>query len=47
MLDLIEKRRVFMKQGVAWVPMREQASLVVAEFASRLTKDLEVGHTDP
>jgi DNA primase large subunit len=41
-LDLIEKRKVFMKAGTAWVPMREQASLIVAEFSNRLMKDLEV-----
>ncbi|CAO1614657.1 unnamed protein product [Sympodiomycopsis kandeliae] len=39
-LDLVEKRRVFLRGGVAWVPMREQASLVHAEFTSRLNKDL-------
>lgn len=40
--DLVEKRRVFLKAGTAWVPLREQASLVLAEFQSRLSKDLEV-----
>lgn len=39
-LDLVEKRRVYLRGGVAWVPMREQASLVYAEFTSRLNKDL-------
>lgn len=39
-LDLVEKRRVFLRGGTAWVPMREQASLVYAEFTSRLNKDL-------
>lgn len=42
MLDLVEKRRVFMTKGTAWVPMRDQASLILAEFSSRLAKDLEV-----
>lgn len=42
-LDLVEKRRVFLQGGVAWVPMREQASLVYAEFNNRLSKELEVG----
>lgn len=41
-LDLVEKRRIFLKGGIAWVPMRDQASLIVAEFSSRLAKDLEV-----
>lgn len=41
-LDLVEKRRVYLHKGTAWVPMREQASLVVAEFSNRLAKDLEV-----
>jgi hypothetical protein len=32
-----------MKAGIAWVPMRDQSSLILAEFSSRLAKDLEVG----
>lgn len=40
--DLIEGRRVFLKQGKAFVPGREQSSMVVAEFSSRLEKQLEV-----
>lgn len=40
--DLVEKRRVFMHAGQAWVPMKEQSSLVLAEFQSRLYKDLEL-----
>jgi DNA primase large subunit len=40
-LDLVEKRKVFLRGGVAWVPMREQASLVFAEFSNRLNKELE------
>lgn len=39
--DLVEKRRVFLRRGVAWVPMREQSSLILAEFSNRLNKDLE------
>lgn len=39
--DLVEKRRVFLKAGTAWVPMREQSSLVLAEFSNRLNKELE------
>ncbi|KAK2603816.1 DNA primase subunit pri2 [Conoideocrella luteorostrata] len=40
--DLIEGRRVFLKQGKAFVPGREQSSMVVAEFSSRLEKQLEL-----
>lgn len=40
--ELVEKRRVFLSGGTAWVPMREQVTLVVAEFQSRLSRDLEV-----
>ncbi|CAO1638125.1 unnamed protein product [Parajaminaea phylloscopi] len=39
--DLVEKRRVFLRGGTAWVPMSEQASLVLAEFSNRLLKELE------
>ena len=41
--DLVEGRRVFLKQGKAYVPGREQSSMVVAEFMSRLERQLEVG----
>lgn len=40
--DLVESRRVFMKAGKAFVPGREQSSMVVAEFTSRLERQLEV-----
>jgi DNA primase large subunit len=40
--ELVESRRVFLKYGKAYVPGREQLSMVVAEFASRLDKALEV-----
>lgn len=40
--DLIEGRRVFLKHGKAYVPAREQSSMVVAEFSSRLEKQLQV-----
>lgn len=40
--DLVEGRRVFVKRGKAFVPGREQSSMVVAEFSSRLEKQLEV-----
>lgn len=40
--DLVESRRVFLKAGKAYVPGREQSSMVVAEFTSRLERQLEV-----
>jgi len=40
--DLVEKRRVFMKGGLAYVPSREQASIVLQEFQSNLTRALEM-----
>jgi DNA primase large subunit len=40
--DLVEGRRVFLKAGKAYVPAREQTSMVTAEFTSRLEKALEV-----
>jgi DNA primase large subunit len=40
--DLVEQRRVFVKRGKAYVPQREQMSLVVAEFTRRLDEALEV-----
>ena len=43
--DLVEGRRVFMKAGKAYVPGREQSSMVVAEFSSRLERQLEVRST--
>ena len=40
--ELVESRRVFVKQGKAYVPAREQMSMVLAEFQARLDKGLEV-----
>ncbi|KAK9442468.1 DNA primase large subunit [Metarhizium brunneum] len=40
--ELVDGRRVFLKQGKAYVPAREQSSMVVAEFSSRLEKQLEM-----
>jgi DNA primase large subunit len=40
--DLVEGRRVFMKAGKAYVPGREQLSMIVGEFSSRLERQLEV-----
>lgn len=42
--ELVEQRRVFLKRGKAYVPQREQMSLVVAEFTKRLDEALEVRH---
>lgn len=42
--DLVESRRVFLKAGKAYVPGREQSSMVVAEFTSRLERQLEVSN---
>lgn len=39
---LVEQRRVFVKRGKAYVPQREQMSLVVAEFTKKLDEALEV-----
>lgn len=40
--ELVDNRRVFLKAGMAYVPGREQLSMVVAEFTSLLDKALEV-----
>lgn len=40
--DLVEKRRVFVHKGTAWIPSKEQSSLVLAEFQSRLQSQLEM-----
>lgn len=40
--ELVEGRKVFLKGGKAYVPGREQMSMVVAEFTGRLDKALEV-----
>ncbi|KAF4121836.1 DNA primase large subunit [Geosmithia morbida] len=40
--DLVEGRRVLLRHGKAYVPGREQASMVVAEFTSRLDRQLEL-----
>ncbi|GLB34126.1 putative DNA primase [Lyophyllum shimeji] len=39
--DLVEKRKVFLKRGWAYVPGKEQSSIVFAEFEANLTKALE------
>lgn len=40
--ELVEGRRVFLKAGKAYVPVREQMSIVLAGFNARLDKGLEV-----
>ena len=42
MPDLVEKRRVFLRDGWAYVPNREQSSIVLQEFQTRLERALEV-----
>ncbi|TIA75559.1 hypothetical protein E3P89_03625 [Wallemia ichthyophaga] len=39
--ELVERRRVFLKQGYAYVPMREQTSLILNSFSSQLQQALE------
>ena len=40
--ELVESRRVLLRRGKAYVPVREQTSMVVSEFSSRLSKALEL-----
>ena len=40
--DLVETRRVLLKMGKAYVPVREQMSMVLAEFTARLEQGLKV-----
>jgi DNA primase large subunit len=40
--ELVEQRKVMLRRGMAYVPVREQASLVVTEFTRRLDRALEV-----
>jgi DNA primase large subunit len=40
--ELVEGRRAFVKAGKAYVPGREQLSMIVGEFSSRLEKQLEL-----
>ncbi|KAK2798069.1 hypothetical protein FQN50_008981 [Emmonsiellopsis sp. PD_5] len=39
--ELVERRSVFVKRGKAYVPLREQLSMILAEFTARLDKALE------
>lgn len=45
--DLVESRRVFMKAGKAYVPSKDQSSMVIAEFTKRLDRALDVIPTLP
>lgn len=40
--ELVERRAVFLKRGKAYVPGREQLSMIMAEFTARLERSLEV-----
>ena len=40
--DLVEKRKVILRGGVAFVPAAEQAGIVFEEFRSHLEQALEV-----
>ena len=42
--DLVEKRRVVLKRGWAYVPGKEQSALVFHEFQTTLERALEVRH---
>jgi DNA primase large subunit len=45
--ELVEQRRVLLKRGMAYVPVREQLSLIVSEYTKRLDQALEVcDHSD-
>jgi DNA primase large subunit len=45
--DLVEKRKVFLKGGWAYVPASAQSSIVFQEFDLNLEKALEVGYLFP
>ena len=40
--ELTESRRIFLKAGKAYVPIREQMSMVLAGFSTKLDQGLEV-----
>ncbi|CAA7271771.1 unnamed protein product [Cyclocybe aegerita] len=40
--DLVERRKVFLKEGWAYVPSREQSSIVFQEFETHLERALEM-----
>ncbi|KAL4758855.1 DNA primase subunit PRI2 [Aspergillus foveolatus] len=40
--ELVERRSVFLSKGKAYVPEREQLSMIIAEFTARLERALEL-----
>ena len=40
--ELVEQRKVLIRRGMAYVPAKEQMSMVVAEFGRRLEEAMEV-----
>lgn len=40
--ELVERRAVLLSKGKAYVPGREQLSMIIAEFTARLERALEV-----
>lgn len=40
--ELVERRAVYVRKGKAYVPGREQLSMIIAEFTARLERALEV-----
>lgn len=40
--ELVERRTVYLRRGQAYVPGREQLSMIMAEFTARLERSLEV-----
>ncbi|KAJ5678461.1 DNA primase large subunit [Penicillium maclennaniae] len=40
--ELVERRSVYMRRGKAYVPGREQLSMIMAEFTARLERSLEL-----
>lgn len=40
--ELVERRSIFLYRGKAYVPGREQLSMIIAEFTARLERSLEV-----
>ncbi|PKI85136.1 hypothetical protein MVES_001036 [Malassezia vespertilionis] len=39
--ELVERRKVFVHRGTAWIPSKEQGSLIIAEFHAQLQAQLE------
>ncbi|KAH8700631.1 DNA primase large subunit [Talaromyces proteolyticus] len=40
--ELVERRAIFMRKGKAYVPQREQLSMIIADFTARLEKAMEL-----